>query len=435
MGALNADQRAEVIGRIGWLNVFSPLKPDGAYSLDLSRREDRLVLKMLIHLDAAESRRKVKGWADNPDPVFQRARADGSFESPVIGWKFPKAWLSKSGLEKTGRITIRYDSSVNLEVKKRPKSALNFDDLGKEIESPKKQPKNKKRTIDRKTAERLQQSMQKSLHPKGATEPLNLGKIFRSYDATGDGTLDAVELTKLLRKDLGILSEEILDEEVGALVKALDDDGSGTLSIHELLDFVERGYATFNSGPLKLDPAVATALQEAMRAALTNRKFFGRFDASGDGQLDAAELARLVRGELAVDAERASDAELQTLVELLDDDRSGTLSTDELADFVEHGTECFAVGRRERMNAATCERLQGALREATTYTSIFRRFDASGDGLLDSGELAGLIRQRMHVPPDAISDEQVCVCVCVCVSRGDYVYVAGGCSRAKNVAS
>ena len=102
MSALNADQRAEVIGRIGWLNVFSPLKPDGAYSLDLSRREDRLVLKMLIHLDAAESRRKVKGWADNPDPVFQRARADGSFESPVIGWKFPKAWLSKSGLEKPG---------------------------------------------------------------------------------------------------------------------------------------------------------------------------------------------------------------------------------------------------------------------------------------------------------------------------------------------
>ena len=77
-------------------------------------------------------------------------------------------------------------------MKKRPKSALNFDDLGNEVESPKKKPK-KRRTIDRRTAERLQQSMQKSLHPKGATEPLNLGKIFRSYDATGDGTLDAVE--------------------------------------------------------------------------------------------------------------------------------------------------------------------------------------------------------------------------------------------------
>jgi Ca2+-binding EF-hand superfamily protein len=72
--------------------------------------------------------------------------------------------------------------------------------------------------------------------------------VHRKYDETGDDLLDPVELLRMIRNDLRIMPGDVRDEEVGALVKKLDDDGSGTLSIPELVDFIERGVATFNSG-------------------------------------------------------------------------------------------------------------------------------------------------------------------------------------------
>jgi hypothetical protein len=47
--------------------------------------------------------------------------------------------------------------------------------------------------------------------------------------------------------ELKIPSAVISDDDMAALVMALDDDGTGNLSSEELQDFVERGSATFFS--------------------------------------------------------------------------------------------------------------------------------------------------------------------------------------------
>ena len=73
-------------------------------------------------------------------------------------------------------------------------------------------------------------------------EPL---AVFKKFDATGDGLLDAEELTRMIRRELKISSDEIGDDLVVAFVRAIDDDGSMTVSLAELADFVQYGMATF----------------------------------------------------------------------------------------------------------------------------------------------------------------------------------------------
>ncbi|KAJ8598741.1 hypothetical protein CTAYLR_010723 [Chrysophaeum taylorii] len=73
--------RAEAVFRLGLLNVFSPLNPDGPYILNLSVREDRQVIKILCHLKQAEQsqwRNPVLQWKMDcpavPEPTSPNGR-------------------------------------------------------------------------------------------------------------------------------------------------------------------------------------------------------------------------------------------------------------------------------------------------------------------------------------------------------------------------
>ena len=59
------------------------------------------------------------------------------------------------------------------------------------------------------------------------------------------GELDGAEFKRLIRVDLKVPPKDLSDGDIDKLVKALDDDGGGTLSLEELSDFVVRGSATF----------------------------------------------------------------------------------------------------------------------------------------------------------------------------------------------
>ena len=50
---------------------------------------------------------------------------------------------------------------------------------------------------------------------------------------------------KLIRKKLKVPPDVVTDKDINKLLRALDDDGSGTLDIEELSDFVIHGSATF----------------------------------------------------------------------------------------------------------------------------------------------------------------------------------------------
>ena len=67
------------------------------------------------------------------------------------------------------------------------------------------------------------------------------------WDKDGAGALDHAEFSRFLRAGLKINKQTVSDSEVMMLIKALDDDNSGTVGIAELADFVQRGTATFFS--------------------------------------------------------------------------------------------------------------------------------------------------------------------------------------------
>jgi Ca2+-binding EF-hand superfamily protein len=67
----------------------------------------------------------------------------------------------------------------------------------------------------------------------GGTDRASLARLFETYDANGDGQVDADELACLLA-DAGVGSARTRKAWVRAAMSQLDSDGSRTLDLREL---------------------------------------------------------------------------------------------------------------------------------------------------------------------------------------------------------
>ena len=154
--------------------------------------------------------------------------------------------------------------------------------------------------IDEAVAKKLQSKLKAACY---GTTPQ---KMFARWDDDGQGVLDVEEFRHLLRAGLKINKLEVPDSHVDMLITALDDDASGTVSIDELADFVDRGTATFFSGPVTpaametapihqrqpsrdFNKAAVSKLQSRLKAALYGTDalaFFSRYDRDGLGTVD-----------------------------------------------------------------------------------------------------------------------------------------------------
>jgi hypothetical protein len=81
MKILSPSEAACVYCRLGWLNIYNPCKPEGAWELDMSRREERVVAKTLCVLATNEP---GDNW------VFETFRWMRSMES-MPGWELVSA--------------------------------------------------------------------------------------------------------------------------------------------------------------------------------------------------------------------------------------------------------------------------------------------------------------------------------------------------------
>ncbi|GMH46804.1 hypothetical protein TrLO_g5454 [Triparma laevis f. longispina] len=100
LGALDHEEQAHIIFRLGWLNTWSPIKPDTHYELSHVRREERLISKALLHLAVEEP---GDNWWNE---TFQWNR----FDKVIPGWELPITWFTESGMPSKGILKLEYYS-------------------------------------------------------------------------------------------------------------------------------------------------------------------------------------------------------------------------------------------------------------------------------------------------------------------------------------
>ena len=108
---LSRDEQAEVIHRLGILNIFDPMDPDREYRLDLRRWDHREMTKILVLLGAHEP---GDNWIDGGEFRWSK------YDEPVPGWVLPAPWAAKDeteggkkecGPRRDGWVRIKYTST------------------------------------------------------------------------------------------------------------------------------------------------------------------------------------------------------------------------------------------------------------------------------------------------------------------------------------
>lgn len=104
-------ERAALIFRLGILNVWSSVYPDGYYKLDLSKKEEKLILRILITLSTAGSQDEFSELDYRADPLSKAMTA----EDQEVAAKGMKLWRSERSFPEEGVVRFNFlsESSIN----------------------------------------------------------------------------------------------------------------------------------------------------------------------------------------------------------------------------------------------------------------------------------------------------------------------------------
>ena len=193
----------------------------------------------------------------------------------------------------------------------------------------------------------------------GFLSKIDPAEIFRRYDKDANGVLDLGEFKTAARKGGKISPSVMTDAELRQLFKAVDTDGSGDVSIDELIAFVwgssssssvstrttertprpaarkkpDEAKAHLSMLKKKLQSMSMTTMGSAGGKA-DPAEIFRRYDKDANGVLDLGEFKTAVRKGGKVTPVVMTDAELRQLFKAVDTDGSGDVSIDELIAFV-----------------------------------------------------------------------------------------------------
>ncbi|KAG8464649.1 hypothetical protein KFE25_010017 [Diacronema lutheri] len=179
---------------------------------------------------------------------------------------------------------------------------------------------------------------------------LTLDALFRTYDDDHTGRVDARELERAMRSDMGISSDDVTLAEIQALYAALDRDGSGAIDAHELIDFVQITPSAVRAIGHKIVAAAYTSSGVDLDVLLA------KADRDKSGLIEFDEFCQFMRVTAKQPPAQMTDVDLRVLFDFLDADGSGSMSVDELSNFL-HGEAAVCEGggasaRRARASGA-----------------------------------------------------------------------------------
>lgn len=131
MKILAPSEAACVYCRLGWLNVYNPCKPEGAWELDMARREERVVAKTLCVLATNEpgdnwvyeTFRWMRSMESMPGWELVRIPVDSIIfiSTPPCNLSFyalqTQPWLTEEGMPMRGLVNITYYSGEGVRKK------------------------------------------------------------------------------------------------------------------------------------------------------------------------------------------------------------------------------------------------------------------------------------------------------------------------------
>lgn len=159
------------------------------------------------------------------------------------------------------------------------------------------------------------------------------------------------------------------------------------------------------------------------------KTLFARYDVDRSGELDIHEFTAAIRTDLAIDSRTLSDDELFGLFGAVDVDGGGSISIDELMDWL-FSTRTAAtrpsapvwsrlspakndIAPSPKAKASTArvksrfKLASAAMCEEIGWRYVFDKYDSDGNGELDIHEFTSAVREECHLPPTIVSDSEM----------------------------
>ena len=169
---------------------------------------------------------------------------------------------------------------------------------------------------------------------------IDVNKIFKKFDSSGDNALNEAEFGKLLR----VIDETLTDAEAHYIFKKFDVNNNGDITLTEFVEYLKKtnsqiNYLINNDQTGGVGPATASAnAQKIIRElkdiikinGLDLEMVFRNFDSSGDKTLDKTEFSGLVK----VINSRYSPAEIDEVFAAFDNDKEGKISFKEFQKYL-----------------------------------------------------------------------------------------------------
>ena len=291
--------------------------------------------------------------------------------------------------------------------------------------------------------------------------------LFSSVDSDGTGALDAHELERVLRDELGLDHSQLSDNEYRWLWQFIDTGADGLVGVGEFAEFMtgrgdeqkrrqrrrKKAAAAAQKARKSTESSITAKTEE--RAATDDdpagqafSRLFDRYDSDGTGLLDFDEFLTVIRSELLLRETELPQTQLEALWGRIDSSGDGLATHAELSFTVNDTTEprvgddeaaviagVCAKFRQQLQKLAladrVCRKMTEQLRAITvqrrgfdggggdttaggghmSWYKLFNKYDRDKSGMIDTVEMERAIRTDLGMSASVLSDLEYAWCV------------------------